>query len=358
MIRFLPQETAIVVGTQAGATLEVAWVLESNFGSTRVELQLDRNMLAKPTNYENAITLDLHVGWPSISVSPPAYLVSEDRRTILFDVRNVSLLAKTKKSVQKLPIHFEWRNPYCLPNRIDIKVSMKSGLSEARPITLTGYNCERGMIEFLNRRNESTFYFPSACSVLELPYWEFAREASYYQSAPNTTVKAVTWPSELAYWLSREGTDYLVSQVRKITRTDRASIPTRIVICPLELGGCFDDSAPFLQEMEVHARLGVTVRAVSPKRVFDLLSGEFSIATYGNGLALEFRGTNSELSNGALAVMLDAHRIDDILLLLDELQSISEPWPDYLRRVGIDFSSEEAGVAVFNRYRYILGLLP
>jgi hypothetical protein len=355
MIRLLTQETGILVGTKTGATLEVAWVLESNFVNARVELQLDRNMLAKPTDYENTITLDWNVGWPSISVSPPAYVVSEDRRTIVFNVRNVSLL--TRKRVQKLPIHFEWRNPHCLPDRIDITVNVKSGLSEVRPMTLTGFNCERSMIEFLKHRGESTFYFPSVCSVLELPYWEFAKEASHYQTAPNTTVKAVTWPSELAYWLSPEGTDYLASQVRKITLADRASIPTRIAICPLELGGCSDGSAPFLQEMEVHARLGVNVRAVSPKRVFDLMNGESSIAAYGNGLALEFRGTNSGLSNGALAVMLEAHRIDDTLLRLDELQSISEAWPNYLRRVGVDFSGEEAGVAVFNRYHYILGLL-
>ncbi len=57
MIRILPQETAIVAGTKAGATLEVAWVLESNFGKANVELQLDRNMFAKPKDYENAPTI-------------------------------------------------------------------------------------------------------------------------------------------------------------------------------------------------------------------------------------------------------------------------------------------------------------
>jgi hypothetical protein len=236
-------------------------------------------------------------------------------------------------------------------------VRTKFGLFDARPITLTGFNCEHSLIEFLEHRDESTFYFPSACSVLELPYWEFAKHASGYQSFPHTTVKAVTWSSELPYWLSPEGTDYLVSQVRKMDHTNRASIPTRIAICPLELSNCFDECAPFLQEMEVHARLGLNVRAASPKRVFDLLRGETSIAAYGNGLALEFRGTNSALSNGALAVMLESHRIGDTLLRLDELQSISEPWPEYVRRIGIDFSDEEAGVAVFNRYHHVRGFL-
>ena len=353
MLTVLSENTAIVdEGTHS--YLEISWKLDSRFGRACITVGLDPSMYALPPTYKDPISLELT--WPpALSLSQPEVVVSENRKKVMLTVHNVdlSVFAKTKGSVQKARIPFEWRDPNRVPSKIEIEIEVESNWSKIDKQTLSGYNVRRSITEFLIHRTDTSFYFPRQSPIFRIPYWDFSRDAALYQQAPSTTVKSITWPTELAYWLSREGEEYLVSQVRKIQRQRPSTIPFRIAICPFELGVEFAVCRNYLREMEVHSRLGVSVSVVSPKAIFQTLDPENSIALYGSSLALHFHGTNSDLASGELFLMFDSHRISDLFREYQEILRLSISWSDYKKRRSLSFSDEESGIWIFNRERYL-----
>jgi len=193
-------------------------------------------MYALPPTYKDPVSLEFTWGYPTLSLSPPEVVVSENRKIVMLTIHNFSVSAKSKGSVQKARIPFEWRDPERVPSRIEIEIVVKSNWSKTDKETLIGYNIRSGITEFLIHRSDTSFYFPRHSPIFRIPYWDFSRDAALFQQAPFTTVKSITWPTELAYWFSCEGEEYLVSQVRKVQRQCRSTIPLRVAICPFELG--------------------------------------------------------------------------------------------------------------------------
>jgi hypothetical protein len=353
LITILSEETSIV-DSGSHSVLELTWKLDSRFGVASVEVYLDSSMYAIPVSYQDGVSVELTYGVPSLSLQQPGPVVSENRKIVTFKIHNVSLHLNAKGGVQRKQIPFEWRNPGHIPEKVEIGVAVKSLFLGAYTERLVGFNTRTGIIKFLTQRNDSSFHFPKLSPVYSVPYWEFSKDAALYQSGPDTTVKSVTWPTELPYWHSPEGEQYLASQIRKIDlRQHPSTVPVRIAMCPFELDMPASLTTLFLQEMEVHSRLGVRVHVISPKDLSGVVDDKNSIALYGGSLGLDFQGTDSELSAGALSLMLDSHRIRDLERMYEEIYQLSTPWVEYKKRRGITFSDEASGIWIFNRVRYL-----
>ena len=318
-----------------------------------VEVYLDASMYAIPVDYQDGVSVELTYGIPSVSLKQPSHIVSENRKVVIFKVNNVSLHLNTKGGVQRKQIPFEWRNPSHVPEKVEIGVAVSSLFLSRHKEKLVGFNTTTGIIKFLTQRSDSSFHFPKQSPIYSVPYWEFSKDAALYQAGPDTTVKSVTWPTELPYWHSSEGEQYLASQIHKIDMRKPSTIPVRIAICPFELGMPPGTAALFLQEMEVHSRLGVRVHVISPKDLSGVINDKNSIALYGGALGLDFQGTNSELAAGSLSLMLDSHRIRDLCRMYEEVYILSIPWAEYKKRRGITFSDEDSGIWIFNRLKYL-----
>lgn len=308
-------------------------------------------MYAIPADYQEGVSVEFTYGIPSLSLAQVNPVVSDNRKVVAFKVHSVSLPLNVKGSVQRKRIPFEWVNPSRVPEKVEIVVVARSLLSKIHKETLVGYNATTSLVKFLTCRNDSSFYFPKQSPVYRIPYWVFSKDAALYQSQPNTTVKSITWPTELAYWLSPEGEQYLISQVRKIDARSPSTAPTRIAICPYESSAPTDVRTVFMREMEVHSRLGVRVSVISPKALSKIIGDENSIALYGNGLGLDFEGIASELSEGSLSLMLDSRRIRDLGQKYEAIHRFSTRWSEYKNRKAISFSDEDSGIWVFNRLR-------
>ena len=352
MIKILGEETSI---TDAGShsVLELTWKVASRFGVASVEVSLDSSMYAIPVNYQGGVSVELSYGIPSVSLEQPDYIISENRKEVTFKVHNVSLHLYAKGSIQKKQIPFEWRNPSHVPEKVEIGVVVSSLFLSKHEEKLVGFNTTTGIIKFLTQRSDTSFHFPKQSPVYSVPYWEFSKDAALYQTGPDTTVKSVTWPTELPYWHSPEGEQYLASQIHKIDGRKPSTVPVRIAICPFELGMQPSTAVPFLQEMEVHSRLGVKVHVISPKDLSGIIDDKNSIALYGGALGLDFQGTDSELAAGSLSLMLDSHRIRDLCRMYEEIYKQSLPWAEYKKQRGLTFSDEDSGIWIFNRLRYL-----
>ncbi len=350
MISILPDETVITDGDRH-PVLEITWRINSRIGLATVTVHLDSSMYAIPPEHHNGSSVTVTYGPPSVSFPRPDYSLSENRRIITFQVHAFSL-KNTTGNLQRKRIPFEWRNPGCIPNTIELDIATDS--SSCRKYHLIGFNIEKNIIEFVKRRNDSTFYFPRQLGISAIPYWEFSKDAALYQSIPNTTVMSVTWPLEWGYWKSKEGEDYLISQIRKLKHHQPTTVPVRIAICPLELETPAGIARPFLEEMESHSRLGIEIRVISPRSLEDVIKEKTSIALYGNALGLEFQGTDADLSAGGLSLMLDSHRIKDLSAVYRELYQSSVPWAQYRKEKDLSFSDEESGIRIFNRIRNIV----
>lgn len=352
MITLLSEETSII-DEEGRSFLELTWRLDTRFGAASIEVYLDASMYAVPSNYKDGVSVEVTYGPPSISLEQAGPIVSADRKVVTFKIHNVPLHLNTKGSVQRVRIGFQWRNPNNIPERVEINVGVKSFFFSSYKEKLVGFNTTSGIIKFLTQRSDSSFHFPKQSPIYRIPYWEFSKDAALYQSGSNTTIKSITWPTELAYWHSSKGEEYLISQIRKLDPQKHSTIPTRIAICPFEAGMSWDVSRLFLQEMEVHARLGVRVRVISPKALFKVINDNNSIALYGSGLGLDFQGTDAELSAGSLALMLDSYRIRDLDQMYNEVFKLSSSWIEYKNKRSISFSDEESGIWIFNRVRQL-----
>lgn len=350
LITLLSEETSIIdVGRNPA--LELTWKVNSRFGVAAVEVYLDSSMYAIPADYQEGVSVEFTYGIPSLSLAQVDPVVSDNRKAVKFKVHNVSLHLNAKGSVQRKRIPFEWVNPSRVPEKVEIVVVARSLLSKIHKETLIGYNATTSIVKFLTHRNDSSFYFPKQSPVYSIPYWVFSKDAALYQSQPNTTVQSITWPNELAYWLSPEGEQYLISQVRKIDARSPLTAPTRIAICPYESSAPITVRTLFMREMEAHSRLGVRVSVITPEALSKIISDKNSIALYGNGLGLDFEGTDSELSEGFLSLMLDSRRIRELGQKYAAINRLSTCWSEYKNRKVISFSDEDSGIWIFNRLR-------
>lgn len=352
MISLLSDETAII-DAEGYSLLELTWRLDTRFGVASIEVYLDSSMYATPANYQDGMSIEFTYGLPSISLEQSGSIVSDNRRIVTFKIHSFSLYLNTKGTIQRKQIPFEWRNPNSIPEKIEIEVIVDSLFSTPYKVKLVGFNTRTSIIKFLIQRNDSSFHFPKQSPIHSLPYWEFSRDAALYQSVPNTTIKSITWPTELAYWHSSEGEEYLISQIRKIDIQKHSTAPTRIAICPFELGMPFGVSRLFLQEMEVHSRLGVRVRVISPNSLSKVINEKNYIALYGDGLGIDFQGTDAELSAGTVSLILDSYRIRGLDQIYSEIYRLSTSWIEYKKKKSISFSDEESGIWIFNRVRYL-----
>jgi hypothetical protein len=109
----------------------------------------------------------------------------------------------------------------------------------------------------------------------------------------------------------------------------------------------------YLEEMEVHSRLGIRIRVISPKALFETLQSANSIALYGRTVALHFHGTHLDLGSGELYLMFDSDRICDVGRDYEEIYRLSISWSAYKATRKLSYSDEESGISVFNRKRYL-----
>jgi len=348
MITLLTGRTSISKDGIA-SKLELVWKLNVRAGFTSVKVYLDPSMRGIPPEY-HAHTSTAVTYPPSISITHPDYFLSENSGIVSFRVLALSA-QNIAGSLQRKTIPFEWRNPRSAPKRVEIAVVTES--LTTRKYQLVGINVAHGVIDFVTQRGNSSFHFPTEAHLCQIPYWEFSKDAALFQSASNTTVRSVTWPMELKYWHSSEGEQYLISQIRKIDRRRPSTIPMRIAICPFELSTAVDVRQSFLRELEIHSRLGVAVKVISPKTLASVIEDASSIALYGEALGLDFEGTDSELSDGFLSLRLDSDRINDLSKIYGEILRSSVRWSDYKDGKALSFSSEESGIQIFNRVRML-----
>lgn len=301
--------------------------------------------------YHAAVQFDRNIIPEPIEVSRHGDAVDREKRRISFPLTAMTLSSQHVKKTIKFRFSEPGRIPHSLSFLIRIRSYFRKRVLLAE--TVIGTYLSGTSRDLLAVRRDSAFYFPSERRFLEVPLSEYGPLSPLLAKVAGVPW-ALTWPEELPYWISKEGTEYLALQLSRMTVSSALNSEIRLALCPYLLGTAEPLRADFLRELEVQSRCGISIKMITP-RVIEQTSGDSSTAVDGLGDLVGFRtlDTNSAMSSAQVAVHFEAEVIQRLRSEYAELDAQAMPWRDYksITRTSFAKEGEMAIVVRSNRIR-------
>ena len=352
-MRILPNQTRIYEIQRGTWGLEIVWVPMFQIPFTTVRLQLDRSMIAKPSqNQPLNMSLDFGIGGISagIPLISPGLSVSESGRTVEFRVFEIS------KSIDSMPtktartILFEWLNPSGVPPQVELTIEVRKLFLAKQVHRLVGYNIKDRLIEFVGARADTRFHFPSDDSAIRFQPSQIYETIPFVQHLDNTTVWGVSGPHEVWFWRTVSGTQYLVDQLRRYRDKGSLYEPIRVSLCPYDAAVNARTRVAFLSEMEVQHQCGVKVMMTDQKSLEKIIGhSKLAIAVFGEALGIMYHDFQRGVDEGYILIALDRARLHELRERFSELYDASIGWERYRAVRGVTFTQQRAEAITVRR---------
>lgn len=283
-----------IIRLSSGWIVAIPVILPAGMSLDAIKICLDPSMSALPPKLNASFSQEIGLQGLSVNRQTSGYKVSPDRREISWLFPRASLTP----SVATLEAHFEWKHAALIPDKVSLcLISSIGGLAKsARKITginISPSNVLRSrLVSFLSNVTRSNFHFSVEGDVsdgVEVDYDSFSPIVATAQKFPNTVVNGTTWPSEVAFWKSRNGLLFLAYQRSNLKfRDGRAS--KRLALCPYSVSANHSTTRAFLAELECQHKLGVKVGIMEAEQYLEHLSSSDALMGIGNQIGVLYRG--------------------------------------------------------------------
>ncbi|HYI61038.1 MAG TPA: hypothetical protein VEW93_04455 [Acidimicrobiales bacterium] len=229
----------------------------------------------------------------------------------------------------------EWLLPGHVPERIEIgwevRAPTRTVTDRGRWVGYRPAGDGKVLIDFLVHPAGDAFLFTPTGSVLTFPYSDLSPVVGPLLGFGSGNVWGTTWPDEVPFWRSPEGSLFLAMQLAIQELRMTTEIPRRIAVLPDGLAR--EDLLAFAVEMEAQALLGIDIRVFEwddARAQLGMVDVD-AVLRLGQHLSVSYRlgaaGTGSEPT---ASVELAPERVASMEELYCEVQPRGIGWPAFL----------------------------
>jgi hypothetical protein len=309
--------------------LAVTFALGRGLLSDVLRLGLDPAMRAVPPPAQLDRTISLATTTTAtLARVLPGIGVSENRRLVRFALPRRAFGLRTLTA----EVHVEWANPLRRPLQVsfDARFTYLGFPVNHQTLQLLNLESSRGVranILSVLANDDRRFYFPRRPGLIPMSYDDFSPLTASVQSLRGSTVWGTMWPTELSFWHSREGGEFLVGQLIRFRLTGARG--RRIALVPDDPTITPSMRLAYLAELEVHHRHEVDVRLMEGPELRDELDEESdALLCLGEHIGVYYRGIDQPVSSASAGLLISQDGVHSMRDAYDDIQPRGRPWDE------------------------------